>query len=65
MENMVTMRLHAALDISGSEDRETVAGILAKNGYTVSFGKRKAPTGRSNIYTIEVYVRNGEKENGD
>lgn len=59
------MKLHAVLDVSGVDDRQILAGILAKNGYAVSFGKRKKQTGRSNIYTIEVYLKNGEKENGD
>lgn len=47
------------LKIYSQEDRLAVAGILIKNGYTVSQGKRqKTPTGK----TLEYFLRVSENE---
>lgn len=47
--------MKAKLYINTLEERIEVAGILIKNGYTVSQGKeKKAPTGKTYDYFLEV-----------
>ena len=42
------------LMIDNQEDRLTVAAILIKNGYAVSQGKQKKPSGKSYDYFLSV-----------
>ena len=47
--------MKAKLYIDKLEERIEVAGILIKNGYTVSQGKeKKSPTGKTYEYFLEV-----------
>lgn len=47
--------MKAKLYIDKLEERIEVAGILIKNGYTVSQGKeKKSPTGKTYDYFLEV-----------
>ena len=49
------------IEISREDDRVTVAGILVKNGYTVSMGKRlKTPKGKAVVYFL--HVEDGNKD---
>ena len=54
------------LRIFAEEDRLKVAAILVRNGYRVSQGKEKRPSGRSYEYYIEAEDnRPMDKGNGD
>ncbi len=61
----VTMTKVATLDVFEKEDRSEVCRILAKNGYAAMQSTRKSATGRSNVYTVEVYRKYGEETNGN
>ena len=43
------------IEIIREEDRVTLAGILVKNGYTVTMGKRlKTPKGKAVVYFLHI-----------
>ena len=54
--------MNAKLYIDKLEERIEVAGILIKNGYTVSQGKeKKSPTGKTYDYFLVISKENNEK----
>lgn len=55
--------MKAKLYIDKLEERIEVAGILIKNGYTVSQGKeKKSPTGKTYDYFLAVSRDDNSKE---
>ena len=51
------------LRVKNINDRRILCGILADNGYTVSFGQRSVPGKKSNDYGVFIEDRKGSTKN--